>query len=68
MKISELIKQHMIEEKLSANEVRRRAKLGAGTMDGLLQRNANPTINNVVKIANVLHMDMNEFKQIDDWR
>lgn len=68
MTIGELIKQHMLEEKLSANEVRRRAKLGAGTMDGLLQRNANPTINNIVKIANVLHIDMNEFKQIDDWR
>lgn len=68
MTISEMIRKHINDKGYSVYKIRQETNLGAGTLDSLLNANANPTIKSIVKLAILLNIDMNEFKEIDEWK
>ncbi|WP_424571574.1 helix-turn-helix domain-containing protein [Weissella soli] len=68
MTISEIVRKHINEKGYSVSKIRKETNLGSGTLDSLLNANANPTIKSMVKIAILLDIDMNEFKEIDEWK
>lgn len=68
MNISQIMRRHIKEKGYTVSRIRRETNLGSGMLDSLLNENSNPTIKSIVKLAILLNIDMNGFKEINEWK